>query len=95
MLDRAIGLGAIVTAEEHLLDCGLAGVICRAVCQQGPVPVESVGLNNTYAESGSAEALFDRYELSARAIVRSARRAIARKPERRLIEIGRNGTHPN
>jgi len=92
MLDRAIGLGAIVTAEEHLLDGGLASVVCRAVCHSTPVPVESVGLN-TYAESGTPEALFDRYQLSARAIVSSARTAIARKPACRLVSVVGNGAY--
>lgn len=91
VLDRAIGLGALVTAEEHLLDGGLAGLVCRAVCQRRPVPVETVGINNTYAESGKQEELFERYGLSAGAIVAAARRAVARKPAPLKIPVGRNG----
>jgi len=61
--------GAIVTAEEHLLDGGLGSRVAQVVVQNHPVPMEFVGLKNTYAESGTPEQLFERYGLTAKAIV--------------------------
>ncbi|MEG2288265.1 MAG: transketolase family protein, partial [Ruthenibacterium sp.] len=44
-----------------------------------PVPVESVGINDTFGESGQPEELMERYGLTARDIVAAVHRAIARK----------------
>ena len=60
--------GAIVTAEEHLLDGGLGSRVALVVAQHHPVPMEFVGINNTYAESGTPEQLFERYGLTAKHI---------------------------
>ena len=43
--------GAIVTAEEHLLDGGLGARVAQAVAKSHPVPMEMVGVRDTYAES--------------------------------------------
>lgn len=61
--------GAIVTAEEHLLDGGLGSRVAQTVVQHHPVPMEFVGLKNTYGESGKPEELLDRYGLTAKGIV--------------------------
>jgi len=61
--------GAIVTAEEHLIDGGLGSRVAQVVVQSHPVPMEFVGLKNTYAESGTPAQLFERYGLTANAIV--------------------------
>jgi transketolase len=61
--------GAIVTAEEHLLDGGLGSRVAQVVVQNHPVPMEFVGLKDTYAESGTPVQLFERYGLTTQAIV--------------------------
>ncbi len=71
--------GAIVTAEEHLLHGGLGSVVAQAVVANHPVPMEFVGLDDTYAESGEPAALLRKYGLTAAEIVAAARRAIDRK----------------
>ncbi len=47
--------GAIVTAEEHLLQGGLGAAVTRAVAETFPVPVELVGIRDRYAQSGKPE----------------------------------------
>ncbi len=71
--------GAIVTAEEHLLDGGLGSQVARAVSETRPVPVEYVGINNTYAESGTPEQLMEKYGLTAPYIVAAVKRVMKRK----------------
>jgi transketolase len=41
--------------------------------------MEFVGIQNTYAESGSPEELLDKYGLVARDVLAAVRRALARK----------------
>lgn len=75
--------GAIVTAEEHLLEGGLGSAVAMAAGGVAPVPIEFVGLRNTYAASGPPEALLDKYGLMPRHVVDAVRKAISRKGSRR------------
>jgi transketolase len=71
--------GAIVTAEEHLLEGGLGSIVARTVVERSPVPMEFVGIRNTYAESGQPDELLEKYGLTPADIVRSARAVVNRK----------------
>jgi transketolase len=71
--------GAIVTAEEHLLDGGLGSQIARAVGKLFPVPMEFVGIQNTYAESATPEQLMEKYGLTAPFIVKAVKAVLKRK----------------
>jgi len=72
--------GAIVVAEEHLVDGGLGVRIAQVAAETHPVPMEFVGIQNTYAESATPEELLDKYGLVARDVAAAARRAVKRKP---------------
>jgi transketolase len=71
--------GAIVVSEEHLLDSGLGVRVAQVVAETYPAPMEFVGINNVYAESGTPDALLDKYGLRASNVVEAAKRAIHRK----------------
>ncbi len=71
--------GAIVVAEEHLVDGGLGVRVAQVVAENNPCVMEFVGIQNTYAESGTPEQLLDKYGLVARDVVAAVRRALARK----------------
>jgi transketolase len=71
--------GAIVTAEEHLLDGGLGAHVAQSVAKSTPVPMEFVGIQNTYAESGTPDQLMEKYELTAPHIVKAVRSVLKRK----------------
>lgn len=71
--------GAIVAAEEHLVHGGLGARVAQAVVRTKPVPMEFVGLVDTYAESGDPEALMKKYGLTAEQVVTAIRRVLSRK----------------
>ncbi|HYG97860.1 MAG TPA: transketolase C-terminal domain-containing protein [Terriglobales bacterium] len=71
--------GAIVTAEEHVLDGGLGSVVARAVANLHPVPMEFVGIADTYAESATPDELLEKYGLTSRHIVKAVKRVLERK----------------
>jgi transketolase len=71
--------GAIVCAEEHLVDSGLGVRVAQIVAESHPAAMEFVGINNTYAESGPPDALLDKYGLRAVNVAEAARRAVKRK----------------
>jgi len=66
-------------AEEHLVFGGLGSVISQFLSQKQPVPMEFVGLHDTYAESGGADELLKKYGLTSKDIVQAALKAVSRK----------------
>jgi transketolase len=73
--------GAIVTAEEHSIIGGLGGAVAECLSQSAPVPLERVGVNDTFTESGPYNELLEKYGMSVEAIVAAAHRALKRKQE--------------
>ena len=71
--------GAIVTAEEHLLQGGMGCNIARIVAESCPVPMRFVGLADTYVESADPWDLLEKYHLTAADIIAAARDAVAAK----------------
>jgi transketolase len=60
--------GAIVTAEEHLLQGGMGSNVARLIAESCPVPMRFVGLADTYTESGDPDDLLVKYHLTAQDI---------------------------
>lgn len=71
--------GAIVVAEEHLVDSGLGVKVAQIAAQSHPCVMEFVGIENTYAESGTPEELLRKYGMTAEKVLAAARRALSRK----------------
>lgn len=67
--------GAIVTAEEHLLDGGLGSAVARVVAEEAPCKMAFVGVRDTYAESGKPEELLAKYGLTTAEVVAAVQRA--------------------
>jgi transketolase len=70
--------GALVVAEEHLVDGGLGVRVAQTVAETHPCPIEFIGLTG-YAESGSPDGLLDKYGLRAANLVAAARKVLERK----------------
>ena len=71
--------GAIVTAEEHNIIGGLGSAVAEVVCEEAPVPVIRVGINDTFGRSGTVPALLEAYGLTPKAIAEKAKKAISMK----------------
>jgi transketolase len=71
--------GAIVVAEEHLVDGGLGVRVAQVVAETQPCPMEFVGIQEVYAESGQPEELLEKYGLVAKNVADAARKVLARK----------------
>ena len=75
----AVETGAIVVAEEHLVDGGTGVRVAQVVAETRPVPMEFVGIRDTYAESGQPDELLDKYGLVARDVAAAVRKVVKRK----------------
>ena len=71
--------GAVVTAEEHNIIGGLGSAVAEVLCETCPVPMERVGMKDTYGHSGTVPALLEAYGLTPAKIAEAAKAAVARK----------------
>ena len=80
LVDRvAERCGAIVTAEDHSIIGGLGGAVAEHLSASSCTPLERVGVNDRFGESGQANEMLELMELSAPHIVKAAQRAMNRK----------------
>jgi len=79
ILRAAEQTGALVTAEEHTVIGGLGEAVSGVVCEQHPVPVIKVGLDDCYGIIGPEEGVKEKLGLNAEAICRAVRRAVILK----------------
>jgi transketolase len=79
ILNAARELGAIVTAEDHQIHCGLGSAVAEYLAQTLPTPQEFVAVNDTFGESGNGVELMKKYGIARDNIVDAARRALKRK----------------
>jgi transketolase len=71
--------GCAVTAEEHNVLGGLGDSIAQTAAKSKPVPIEMIGTQDTFGESGKPTDLLKKYGLDTEFIVAAAEKAIARK----------------
>ena len=69
----------IVTAEEHMINGGLGDSVAQLTSRFLPTPIEMVGVNDTFGESGKPHELLIKYGLDAKNIIKSAKKVISRK----------------
>jgi len=79
ILQSASKTRCVVTAEEHQLNGGLGDAVCQVLSRNLPTPVEMIGVDNSFGESGTPEQLMEKYGLNAKSIVNSVRKVMARK----------------
>jgi len=79
ILELARKIGALVTVEEHQVRGGLGGAVAELLAARRPAPMEFVGVQNQFGESGKTKELWVKYGLSAHHIASAVRRAARRK----------------
>ncbi len=79
ILAAAKETGCIVTAEEHQLAGGMGSAVAEYLVKNCPVPMEMVGVNDSFGESGRPEELMAKYGLNKDAVAEKIRRVLARK----------------
>jgi transketolase len=84
-LDREAVLRSIrktrcaVTAEEHNVIGGLGDAIAQTASKEFPVPIEFIGTNDTFGESGTPVQLLKKYGLDTPNIVEAVQKVLKRK----------------
>ena len=79
IIDAAKKTGAIVTAEEHNVIGGLGSAVAEVLCENAPVPMLRVGIEDKFGRSGKVPPLMEMYGLTVENLVAKAKAAIALK----------------
>lgn len=68
-----------VTVEEHNIIGGLGDSIAQVAAKSFPVPIEMIGTNDTFGESGKPTELLTKYGLDTPHIIAAVEKVISRK----------------
>lgn len=79
LIKAAKETGAIVTVEEHNVIGGLGSAVSEVLCEEYPVPVIKVGVNDTFGESGTPDQLLEKYGLTSANVVEKVKKSISLK----------------
>ncbi|MEL6719150.1 MAG: transketolase family protein [Bacteroidota bacterium] len=69
----------VVTAEEHQILGGLGSSVAQVLARNCPAPMEMVGVNDKFGESGKPSELLDKYGMGVVDVVDAVKRALKRK----------------
>jgi len=71
--------GAVVTVEEHQIAGGLGGAVSEVLAKNFPVPMEFVGLQDSFGESGKADELLQKHQMLKEGIISAVKKVINKK----------------
>ncbi|PIR88552.1 MAG: transketolase [Candidatus Harrisonbacteria bacterium CG10_big_fil_rev_8_21_14_0_10_44_23] len=71
--------GAVVSVEEHQVIGGLGSAVAELLAKEKPTPMEFVGMQDVFGESGEPEELLDKYKMSVEDIKEAVRKVKKRK----------------
>ena len=71
--------GAVVTVEEHQIMGGMGSAVAEVLVQQNPVPMEMVGMKDSFGQSGTPDELLNFFGLTHPSIVKAVKKVIKRK----------------
>lgn len=79
ILEVAETCGAVVTVEEHQVTGGLGGAVSECLAKHLPTPMEFIGLQNIFGESGPSKDLIEKYGMGTGSIKEAVKKVLKRK----------------
>ncbi len=71
--------GAVVTVEEHQIAGGMGSAVAEVLAQEHPVPIEFIGVHDSFGQSGKPEELIAYYGMDVLAIKKAVKKVLKRK----------------
>jgi transketolase len=71
--------GAFVTVEEHQVHAGMGSRVAEITAQHNPLPIEFIGVQDQFGQSGTPNELIEHYGMGTESIKNAVRRVIKRK----------------
>ncbi|MDO8659191.1 MAG: transketolase C-terminal domain-containing protein [Candidatus Parcubacteria bacterium] len=69
----------IVTVEEHQVMGGMGSAVAEVLAQNFPVPIEFIGIQNKFGQSGTPEELVEHYGMDKDSIKEAVKKVLKRK----------------
>jgi transketolase len=69
----------IVTVEDHNIFGGLGSAVAEVLVQHNPVPMEFVGVQDSFGESGEPDELAEKYGIDHKTIIKSVHQLLERR----------------
>jgi transketolase len=79
LLEKAKKSGAFVTVEEHQAIGGLGSAVSEFISKNHPLPIEFVGVQNKFGQTGKPEELISFFGMDEVSIEKAVRKVISRK----------------
>lgn len=79
IIDLTQKTGAAVSVEDHQVTGGLGGALAEVLVRNKSVPMEFVGLRNTFGESGKPAELIKKYKMDKDAVIAAVKKVVKRK----------------
>ncbi len=79
IIDQAKKAGAVVTVEEHQIRGGMGSAVAECLAKNHPVPIEFVGVDDKFGQSGTPDELIEHYGMGVDAITKAVKKVISRK----------------
>jgi transketolase len=79
ILKAARTTGAVLTVEEHQIAGGLGGAVAELLSFRHPVPMDYIGMEDRFGESGQPDELLEKYGMKSGYIVQKVKKLIERK----------------
>ncbi len=70
---------AVVTVEEHQVMGGMGSAVCEILAKNYPVPVEMIGMQDAFGESGDSEELIEKFGMDVESIKDAVLKVLSRK----------------
>lgn len=82
IVEAARACGAVVTVEEHQVHGGMGSRVAEILAARDPVPIEFIGVQDRFGQSGNPQDLVEEYGMGVSAICDAVKRVLARKRSR-------------
>lgn len=79
ILESAKKTGAVVTVEEHQVIGGLGSAVAEVLAKNCPTPIEFIGVQDRFGESGEPEELVEKFGMGVLSIKTAVKKVIGRK----------------
>lgn len=79
IIEVAKKTSAVVTVEEHQVQGGMGSAVAEALARNYPIPMEFVGVQNKFGQSGAPSELIEHYGMGVLHIINAVKKVITRK----------------
>ncbi len=79
IIEAAGRTGAVVTAEDHQVMGGMGSAVAEVLSKNEPVPIEMIGVQDRWGESGEPNELMREFHLVAEDIKKAVKKVVRRK----------------